>query len=693
MVLSFLFIVCSLQTPYAANQTIDNTTVGGIAQGINNTGIGEILFLQPGIYNKAGDIGIMINKSITIQGNGSTDTVIIDGQKLKRIFEIRNNNIKFINITFINGNNTNGGAIYNNNKYANITFINCKFINNTATSSGGAISNSNGYNFVLINCTFTNNKATYDGGAIYEYGSNITLIDCIFTNNTAEEYGGAIFIGGGFNFTIINSNFTNNTAQWGGAIFGWLENDVKIINSTFTNNTAKDVGAAGGAIYFEGNNYLIVNSTFTNNVATFGYGGALINHGANNSIINCTFTNNRAYYSGGAIYVYNKSYVGTESYSFKIMNSNFTNNTAQFGGAIYNQCNSSTIINSKFSNNNASNRGGAIYNIGNLSVTNSNFENNLASYYGGAIYNNGFMGVFNNTMKGNFADLGQMIYNNGNMGILNLTYLKNSTIKVVKGQIVTLYATLTDDMGNTVTGQSISFMVNGTSIGSANSVEGYASINYTVPDFEDLLPVSGDYAGHTNYQIILLNGQLRAAIETNSTINTPNNVKVGQKINITGTATDKNGNPIANTIITVTVNGKTYTVTTDGNGNWILSYTPTQAGNIIVSVQWDGNDSYFGFINSTSFDVTGNDSNSTDENKTNNTDNNTDNPINDSDDEELDHDKNGIGDNNKDKGVDNNLSKPNLLNVHTSMKSTGINIAILLVLAILTLVAYRRNSK
>ena len=614
IVVSILFIVCSLSAVSAVNKTISPEDEGGIHGAINDSSVnpGDTIFLQPGTYNKTGnDTNFRINKSITLQGNGSSGSVIIDARRLSRIFEIGNNNITFINIVFINGNYSSGGAIYNNN-YANISFINCKFINNIATSNGGAIYN-RGNNFSLINCTFSNNEA-YEGGAIYDNGaSSFSLINSTFSNNIARHYGGAIFNYYGSNFTVINTNFTNNTATWGGAIFGWLKHNVTIMNSIFTNNKATDIPeGSGGAIYNEGDNYLIINSTFKNNVAIWGYGGAIINHGANFTIINSTFTNNTAYRSGGAIYNHDKSSYSSGTYNFKVINSTFTNNTAQWGGAIYNFGNSSTITNSEFIGNIASRYGGAIDNYGNLTLTDSSFTNNRAGR-GGAIYNtaNANMTLLRNTMSGNSADLGQMIYNDGNMGGLKLTYLNNGTMKVIKGRTVILLATLTDDMGNTVTGQSISFIVNGTTIGSVDSVEGYANISYIVPDFEGLLTVSGAYAGHVGYPITLLNGQLRTAIETNSTINTPNDVKVGQKVNITGVATDKNGDPIANTVITVTINGKAYAVTTDDYGNWVLPYTLTQAGNIDVSVQWDGNDTLFGFINSTSFDVEKSATNST----------------------------------------------------------------------------------
>lgn len=149
----------SLSTISAANITITDSHTGGIAQGIRDTGVGDTLFLQPDTYMGNNNTNMTINKSITIQGNGSADSVIIDAQKNSRIFFINNNSIKFINITFINGNITSDGAAINNNNFANITVINCEFTNNTASSYGGAICNE-GPNFTVINCTFTNSIST-----------------------------------------------------------------------------------------------------------------------------------------------------------------------------------------------------------------------------------------------------------------------------------------------------------------------------------------------------------------------------------------------------------------------------------------------------------------------------------------------------------------------------------------------------
>ena len=717
--ISILLMACSISNVDAANLTITPEDEGGIGGALSNINLntGDTLFLQPGTYNKSSDRNIIINKSITIIGNGSVDKVIIDAQFYGRMFSIKNHNITFINITFINGNSSGDAGVIYNDDFDNISFINCKFINNTANGYGGAIMNNGGRNLALINCVFDNNAAIKDnvsGGALRTQGNNTKIINCSFINNYANG-GGAIWMGNGFsnsiiencNFTnnsakgrggaiyyynsenliMINCNFNDNSAEWGAAFFTQLTNRINITNTTFTNNTAR-IGA-GGAIYSEANNFLIVNSSFNNNTAlneTNGYGGAIITHGANVTIINTSFTGNIVKLSGGGIYV-------GKGHNFSVINSTFSNNTAQWGGAIYNQGPSSKINNSNFTGNIGEIRGGAICSIGNLNVTYCDFLNNRGGN-GGAIYNNknAYMSLSGNTMKGNSADLGQMIYNAGYMGVLTLTFLNNGTLSVEKGQTITLFDSLTDDMGNTVTGENIIFLVDGKIFMSGTSIEGHFDIDFIVPDFQGIIDISGDYIGHGEYQLIVLNGHLKLVIGTNSTINAPDDISVNQNINITGTATDKYGNSIANTIINVTVNGKNYIVETDSNGDWILSYIPTEIGILDISVNWAGNETHFGFTNTTTFDVTKIDVMGPDEDfgteDRNNTEEENSNKTN---------EENNVKEKNsyeKNVSKDNNTKKDLIPSADAGMKNTGMPIIaiILMLLSVLVASIYRKEK-
>ncbi|WP_297898330.1 right-handed parallel beta-helix repeat-containing protein [Methanobrevibacter sp.] len=470
------------------------------------------------------------------------------------------NNIK--NCTFINNTGYSGGAIANNGTKS-LDISNTIFFNNSATNYGGAIFNDNLVVFNLSSSKFLKNNAFY-GGALYSSGSiNNSISSSNFVNNTAEAYGGA-FYNQDYNQIIINSNFSNNSAtNYGGAIFN-SGNNQNVINSTFDSNNAYDGGAIfnqgeyqniifskfinnsayyqGGAIFNVKNGQFINNSIFNNNQA-YQDGGAIFIDGFNNSINNCNFTNNSANTRAGALYLnginstvinsifkYNNANDGGAiyiKYNYdniigNVNNSSFINNSATYGGAIYNEGLQliyariaeniidsyvlQQITDSIFINNSAE-FGGAIYNFGYLNISKSNFTNNSANYSGGGIFNNKFLFVSANLMANNYAlSIGNVIYNNGSLNVI-LSYLNNSTIPVYKKNNI-LFANLTDDMGNPVTGQNISFFVNGTFIGNSIANEGYAFINYYVTQNEGILVVDGGYTGHEDQNITIKDGSL-----------------------------------------------------------------------------------------------------------------------------------------------------------------------------------------
>ncbi|MGL4669040.1 MAG: hypothetical protein ACRCVG_00380, partial [Methanobacteriaceae archaeon] len=202
-----------------------------------------------------------------------------------------------------------------------------------------------------------------------------------------------------------------------------------------------------------------------------------------------------------------------------ISNTNFNNNTPnQDGGAILNNNGNLTISNTNFNNNTANNYGGAICNYGDIIVNSSSFINNNATT-GGAIYNNVNANILliSNVMSGNNATLGCEIYNLGNINATYLSYLGNSTILANNNSYVVLFAILTDDNGNFITGQNISFYVNGEFVVNVSSIEGYANISYLINNpLGGVVHVTGSYPGSNN--LIVNNGELLLFTTVNSSI-------------------------------------------------------------------------------------------------------------------------------------------------------------------------------
>ena len=281
--------------------------------------------------------GIIINKQLTINGNGHT----INALKKARIFNVTADNVVLNNITFTNATSSDyGGALY--------------------FSSLGSVEN----------CNFTGNTASGNGGAVYFRGSG-DVSNCNFTDNSAN-YGGAIFIYSG---NVSNCNFTRNTISNGdgGAVYMYLGN---VTNCNFANNLA--FNGEGGAGFFIWSNCNLMNCNFTNNSAKYTGGAVYLNSG---SFEYCNFVNNSAGNNGGAVYCYD---------TCNVIFCNFMGNYADYGSAFYFVIGASSKIfsNTCFLNNKAKvdekSALKAIKNGTNIEITFSGHDNHL-----NAIYSNG----------------------------------------------------------------------------------------------------------------------------------------------------------------------------------------------------------------------------------------------------------------------------------------------------------------
>ena len=360
------------------------------------------------------ETGILINKSLTIDGNGFT----INANGNARIFNIAGAAVTLQNIKFINGQiDGMGAAVYC--KDSNLAIINCTFSNNHAignNSQGGAVY-FNGDKFTIFNSEFIANSADYDGGAVYFKGDDGLINASKFTNNKAY-YNGAVYLNS-VNGTVDNCIFANNVATNSSGALGWVkQQNGTIINSQFINNTAP----FGGAIYVnEGNNFSVSSSKFIKNNASIG--GAIYWTGGDGIIFNSTFDGNSASKDGGAVYL-----EGSEGI---IDRSNFTNNKAKRYGALYMDSIAGIMDKCIFANNVATDSAGAIGWVKkeNGTIRGSRFINNSAPLAGAIYVNNGtefYISIshfINNTAS---VDGGAIYWESGNEGIITLTSFINN---------------------------------------------------------------------------------------------------------------------------------------------------------------------------------------------------------------------------------------------------------------------------
>ena len=340
-----------------------------------------------------GDSRIVLNKTITLEGDGSGAT--LDGQFLTQILEVSAPNALLKNIAFINSYSL---SVAISSK--NVTIDNCSFENSINGELGSALS-CYGDNVRILNSRFLNNIANKsschhtDGPAIYAISNNAVIDNCTFINNTGYNYetassGGAIWLKG-FNCSLLNSVFINNSAI---SKFAWTLHGEE---RTFL------ADGYGGAVHWAGNNGTIDNCSFTDCIAHT-FGGVLYFKAVKGFLINNTnFTNCYAVGDGGALYL------GQNVFNLTICNSNFEDNVALGVRGVITQHNG---------------QGGAIFArpfVENLTVFNSTFLNN---YGNSTIY---FMGSTLNVSNSIFNQAGPIIENETLEKFLSV--LKNSTLE------------------------------------------------------------------------------------------------------------------------------------------------------------------------------------------------------------------------------------------------------------------------
>ena len=399
---------------------------------------GSTLILTSDYKRVDGDSDVSITKDVTIIGNNHK----IDADKKGGIFKVNTGcTLTLIGVTLINGNNENGGAIYNDGGVLNI--VNSQLINNTATESGGAIYNAKSSSIYVSGSTFDGNDLTdrhfngWGGAAIYNDGGSIIMDDCRVTNNLKN---------------IVHRGGTGNYAGdlSSAALASYNDGSVIITNSYFANNS----GSYGGAILFDKGVLDIRNTAFVNNFAF--NGGAIDIVNGTYTISNCTFKENNAKGTGSTIN--NNAHGGALCIVYEtagecvVSDCIFEDNSAVYGGAVSNSnakfvdCtfinNTASASNSETFNGKRNNRGGfggAIYSDKQITVIDSNFTNNTSRSYGlyiknadisGSSFNNSAINVVGtiDVNDNENAEIFCALYGNVNIGSGEIPSVKSGTV-------------------------------------------------------------------------------------------------------------------------------------------------------------------------------------------------------------------------------------------------------------------------
>ena len=151
---------------------------------------GTIKLTIPGANEDAGATGDLdIKGNLTIQGKGSNSS-IVDGNSLDRVFEVLSGKVTISNLTIQHGSNALGGGLFNSN--GNVTLSSVVVQNNFAVGADG-LNGSAGFGIspnVVTGTPIVNNGgngqdgSSGTGGGIFNAGS-MTLTHCTIAFNGA----------------------------------------------------------------------------------------------------------------------------------------------------------------------------------------------------------------------------------------------------------------------------------------------------------------------------------------------------------------------------------------------------------------------------------------------------------------------------------------------------------------------------
>ncbi|GAB4527798.1 MAG: hypothetical protein OHK0046_45940 [Anaerolineae bacterium] len=170
----------------------------------------DVLQIAAGTYLE----NISIDKDVTLQGEGATQT-IIDGQNGGRVITVlRGSELQLSGVTITNGSAQTGGLIYTEDSTLTITDVVLQ--NGAASGNGGAIATQGG-TINLVRVFLHSNTASIGGGIFTESGT-VSIDSTTFANNTALTQGGGLVTRAG-SVTAVNSTFSANSATAGGGLY------------------------------------------------------------------------------------------------------------------------------------------------------------------------------------------------------------------------------------------------------------------------------------------------------------------------------------------------------------------------------------------------------------------------------------------------------------------------------------------
>ncbi len=361
------------------NDDGDGANFTTIQAAINNAQPGDTIYVWAGVYNER----IIVNKTVTIIGNGTGNTTI-NGTGFGDAVRIAENFVNISGFTIQNsGSNTYDGGIRLHR------VINCTVSNNNCSNNRNGIYISMGSGHTITNNTCTNNFR-----GIFAYQSNSNIIK----NNTCDSnQDDGIHVYYSDLNTIAKNNCSNNSRS----IMIYRNSDNNVIENNICNSSSSD-------------DISIVSNSRFNKIANNTCNGITIDTSGSNMVFNNTIGPTGVTITGDQVQHWNQTFdlnntmdSKTIIYWYNVNNSIVPGNTGQI---ILFNCENITVEDLDFSN---------ITTAIILGFSNNNkIRNNTATNVSDFIYlsNSDNNTIINNTYRsGNTGDIRLVENSNSNM--------------------------------------------------------------------------------------------------------------------------------------------------------------------------------------------------------------------------------------------------------------------------------------
>jgi predicted outer membrane repeat protein len=401
-------------------------------------------------------LAILTLGAVSAQEDSSADVLAVDSASS----HVLDDGISYDKTIYVNttGDDSNTGS--QNSPYATIN----KGISSVNASDNAVIYLSKG--------TFTgdNNTDLSISLAHEKYGGSLTIIGQGNDKTFIDGESVSSFlksVSGDTALTLINISFINGKASTGSMIN--CGGNLTVDNCVFENNYAT---GSQGAIVSKGMDLKVTNSVFKNNKASNQGPDICFNNNKGNVYIdNSSFYNatNTGYSCGASVYISNSKNAKITGNTFKDIVGNYNDAALQISSG------NGQIMNNVF-----------------INCTNSNTDTgNWAQY--GVIYLSGNNLLKQNKFINSSSNKG-LIYNNGLMNAV-ITFNDVFTDKTT----FTLSATITDDMGNTISSsRTIEFDIEGIKVGESGSNKGVATLSVSQLFDNGKHEITGKYNGENN---------------------------------------------------------------------------------------------------------------------------------------------------------------------------------------------------